>query len=191
SRATWRGPMLMRQSLDNPYLDDARLMDPTTLAIPFDNNYFDGVFCNSVIEHVTDIDSFMQEVHRVLKPGGWFWAKTPNRRHYVARIAGITPEWFHKFYNRLRGTQSRDIFPTTYICNDEKAISEAIQRHGFRLVSLSILEGRPEYLRIFGPMYFVGFLYVRLVNRFEAFKKFRCVILFHVVKPPDGSTTRE
>lgn len=175
--------------LNNPYLDEARLMDPTSLKIPFEDNYFDGVFCNSVIEHVTDIDCFMNEVHRVLKPGGWFWAKTPNRHHYVARIAGITPEWFHKFYNRLRGTQSRDIFATTYVCNEENAIATVVRRHGFDMVSLSIIEGRPEYLRIFAPMYFVGFLYERLVNKFESLKKFRCVILFHVVKPSVGSTT--
>jgi len=40
------------------------------ITIPFDDESFDMVFHNSVIEHVPDIDFFNQEVHRVLKPGG-------------------------------------------------------------------------------------------------------------------------
>lgn len=39
-------------------------------SLPFDDESFDIVFHNSVIEHVPDINSFNQEVHRVLKPGG-------------------------------------------------------------------------------------------------------------------------
>lgn len=38
--------------------------------LPFDDNAFDVVFCNHVLEHVTDDTKAMSELYRVLKPGG-------------------------------------------------------------------------------------------------------------------------
>ena len=38
--------------------------------LPFDENSFDVVFCNHVLEHITDDTKAMQELYRVLKPGG-------------------------------------------------------------------------------------------------------------------------
>lgn len=45
--------------------------------IPFDENTFDVVFCNHVMEHVDDDIRCMQEIHRVLKPGGWAIIQSP------------------------------------------------------------------------------------------------------------------
>ena len=39
--------------------------------MPFQENQFDVVLCNHVLEHVRDDIKAMQEVKRVLKPGGW------------------------------------------------------------------------------------------------------------------------
>ena len=38
--------------------------------IPFDNETFDFVVSNQVLEHVVDLDRVVSEMHRVLKPGG-------------------------------------------------------------------------------------------------------------------------
>jgi len=38
--------------------------------LPFEDNTFDVVFCNHVLEHITDDTKAMQELYRVLKPGG-------------------------------------------------------------------------------------------------------------------------
>jgi predicted SAM-dependent methyltransferase len=38
--------------------------------LPFDDNFFDVVFCNHVLEHITDDTKAMQELYRVLKPNG-------------------------------------------------------------------------------------------------------------------------
>jgi len=37
--------------------------------LPFKDNEFDVVFCNHVLEHITDDTKAMQELYRVLKPG--------------------------------------------------------------------------------------------------------------------------
>ena len=40
------------------------------ISLPFENESFDMVFHNSVIEHVPNVNLFNKEVYRVLKPGG-------------------------------------------------------------------------------------------------------------------------
>ncbi len=45
--------------------------------IPFDNNTFDVVFCNHVMEHVRDDIQCMKEINRVLKPKGWAIIQSP------------------------------------------------------------------------------------------------------------------
>jgi len=39
--------------------------------LPFDDNSYDVVFCNHVLEHIPDDTKAMQELYRVLKPGGF------------------------------------------------------------------------------------------------------------------------
>jgi SAM-dependent methyltransferase len=46
--------------------------------IPFEENTFDVVFCNHVMEHVADYQRCMQEIHRVLKPNGWAIIQSPQ-----------------------------------------------------------------------------------------------------------------
>ena len=38
--------------------------------LPFEDNHFDIIFCNHVLEHIEDDAKAMQELYRVLKPGG-------------------------------------------------------------------------------------------------------------------------
>ncbi len=45
--------------------------------IPFEANTFDVIFCNHVLEHVDDDIKAMQEMNRVLKPGGWAILQIP------------------------------------------------------------------------------------------------------------------
>lgn len=45
--------------------------------IPFPDNSFDVVFCNHVLEHVTDDIKACSEINRVLKPTGWGIMQSP------------------------------------------------------------------------------------------------------------------
>ncbi|MBO9573595.1 MAG: class I SAM-dependent methyltransferase [Chitinophagaceae bacterium] len=45
--------------------------------IPFENEYFDSVFCSEVFEHIFNIEEILQEVSRVLKPGGKMLVTVP------------------------------------------------------------------------------------------------------------------
>jgi len=45
--------------------------------MPFEDNSFDCVLCNHVMEHLTDDRRAMKEIIRVLKPGGWAIIQVP------------------------------------------------------------------------------------------------------------------
>jgi len=40
-------------------------------ALPFNDKSFDVILCNHVLEHIPDDTKAMQELYRILKPGGW------------------------------------------------------------------------------------------------------------------------
>ena len=46
--------------------------------IPFDENTFDVVFCNHVLEHIPDDTKAMKELFRVLKPKGMAVLQIPQ-----------------------------------------------------------------------------------------------------------------
>ncbi len=52
---------------------------------PFASNTFDVVITFQVIEHIENDDLFLQEIHRVLKPGGLAIITTPNRPMSLSR----------------------------------------------------------------------------------------------------------
>jgi SAM-dependent methyltransferase len=58
-------------------------------AIQFPDNTFDAILCNHVLEHIPDDRKAMNELYRVLKPGGWAILQVP-----VSRILEQTYEDF-------------------------------------------------------------------------------------------------
>ncbi|MDR2382781.1 MAG: class I SAM-dependent methyltransferase [Prevotellaceae bacterium] len=64
-------------------------------AIPFDDNTFDVIFCNHILEHVDDDMKALQELYRVLKPGGWGIIQSPinyNRTTTYEDASIVAPE---------------------------------------------------------------------------------------------------
>lgn len=47
--------------------------------LPFENDSFDVIFCNHVLEHVEDDQKALHELYRVMKPGGWGILQVPIR----------------------------------------------------------------------------------------------------------------
>lgn len=58
-------------------------------ALPYQDKAFDAVVCVDVLEHVSDLQQVLNEVSRVLRPGGVFLFDTINRNP-LARLATIT-----------------------------------------------------------------------------------------------------
>lgn len=172
--------------LQNPHLDEARLLVPPDFIVPYPDNTFDVVFSANVLEHVRNPGMMFQEIRRILKPGGVFWGKTVNQWHYMVIIARSTPNFFHRFYNQLRGRNLDDTFPTVYRCNTEKTLRRYGRRAGFKVERMDLIEGRPEYLRISAITYLFGLAYERLVNVSEVLRFLRCVMVFKLRKPSEN-----
>jgi SAM-dependent methyltransferase len=70
--------------------------------IAFENNFFDLVISNQVLEHVEDLDAVLHEIHRVLKPGGVFLCLFPTKDSIREGHCGLPfIHWFPK-HSRLR-----------------------------------------------------------------------------------------
>jgi len=165
----------------NPYLDEGRI--GLGQEIPYPDASFDIVFADNVLEHIDSPDDVLSEIFRVLKPGGYFLGKTPNKYHYMPLIARITPHWFHQFVNKLRGRETVDTFPTRYRINEPKSVTSYAIRNGFKVREIQRIEGRPEYLRMSAPSYLLGWLYERAVNSSKVFAHFRVLLVCVLEKP--------
>ena len=169
--------------MSNPHLDEAKV--GFAEEIPWPNNTFNVIISDNVIEHVTTPISVFREVHRVLKPGGFFLVKTPNRYHYVAAVASVTPYRFHQWFNVRRGTESHDTFPTLYRANTQCTLRKIAQSAGLLVTDITATEGRPEYMRWSPLTYAFGLLYERIVNSTELLSLLRVVLLATFRKPPE------
>jgi SAM-dependent methyltransferase len=165
----------------NPHLDEAHVGDGEKL--PFADASFDLVVSDNVFEHVARPETLFAEVARVLRPGGWFLLKTPNRWHYVTLLARATPFWFHRLVGRLRGRPAEHTFPTLYRANSPGRVRALAAGAGLAVESIEMIEGRPEYLRIAAPAYLLGWLYERIVNATPLLARFRVVLLASLRKP--------
>lgn len=170
---------------ENPYLDEAK--EGLGDAIPYADNTFDVVFADNVLEHLEHPDQVFSEVSRVLKPGGIFLTKTPNRNHYVPLISRCTPHWFHQWVNKLRGRESEDTFPTFYKANTRRDTSAWATRAGLESERIRLFEGRPEYLRSMALPYLAGWTYERAVNLLPGLSRFRVIIVSELRKPDSAA----
>jgi len=167
--------------LDNPHLHEAKI--GSAEAIPYDDGKFDVVFADNVLEHLQNPSRVFSEIRRVLKPGGWFLVKTPNKWHYMPLTARLTPHVFHRFYNRMRGRPSVDTFPTRYRANTGRKICKLAKASQLTVERVSLTEGRPEYLRISPLTYVVGMAYERIVNASDNLAIFRILLIAELRRP--------
>ena len=55
----------------------------------FPSQYFDVITAAEILEHLSEPRKLVQEVARVLRPGGLFWVTTPHARGLSARVLGL------------------------------------------------------------------------------------------------------
>jgi 2-polyprenyl-3-methyl-5-hydroxy-6-metoxy-1,4-benzoquinol methylase len=75
---------------------DVRQHDLSDEALPFEDATFGGVFAGEIIEHLVDTGAFLDEVRRILEPGGVVVITTPNLASFENRLrllVGAYPRW--------------------------------------------------------------------------------------------------
>jgi ubiquinone/menaquinone biosynthesis C-methylase UbiE len=75
---------------------DARVHDLATGPLPFEDQFFEAIFAGEIIEHLVDTSGFLDELRRVLRPGGVVVLTTPNLASLENRLrllCGRYPIW--------------------------------------------------------------------------------------------------
>ena len=62
--------------------NNKRFISFNGIDIPFEDNFFDFIYCKQVFEHVRYPEKLLVEVRRVLKPGGYFIGSTSHLEPY-------------------------------------------------------------------------------------------------------------
>jgi len=76
----------------------ADLFEPDVMAhldimkMPFSDGTFDVILCNHVLEHVPDDMVAMEELYRILKPGGWAILQVPIAKALTATFEDRTAD---------------------------------------------------------------------------------------------------
>jgi SAM-dependent methyltransferase len=119
------------------------VLDVDREALPFEDSWFDAIFCGEVIEHLVDPDHLLGEIHRTLAPGGLCVLTTPNLAAWQNRIA-LMPGWqpfnteatLYHVAGRPRFLQYRESHGHLRVLT-YKAVRDVLAIHG-----LSIVEAR-------------------------------------------------
>lgn len=80
---------------------------PESTRLPYDDNSFDVVLSEQVLEHVMDQVGFLRELHRILRPGGYSLHALPARYcpiepHMRVPFAGVfAHRWWYKLWALL------------------------------------------------------------------------------------------
>jgi SAM-dependent methyltransferase len=168
----------------NLYLADAFVLE--TDVYPFADACFDACVSNYVLEHIANPRSHLSEVRRILRPGGVYLFRTPNRHHYVALVSRWTPHWIHTASaNRLRRLpeEAPDPYPTYYRLNSRHAIRKAAARSGLDVRELRMVEKEPSYGMASRLMFVTFMLYERLVNSSALFAVLRANVFGLLQRP--------
>ncbi|MBZ5580700.1 MAG: class I SAM-dependent methyltransferase [Acidobacteriia bacterium] len=156
--------------------------------LPFAAESFDLVTANMVMEHVADPERTLEEVSRVLAPGGLFLFHTPNVASPLVFLAARLPDRFVKLVVRvLEGRAEEDVYPTVYGINTRARVAELGGRAGFRLERAQ-LAANGALTASLGPLALFELLCIRITG-WRRFHFLRPAIIA-ALRKPHGETSR-
>tara|TARA_B100000242_G_C43027322_1_gene478401 strand:+ start:949 stop:1668 length:720 start_codon:yes stop_codon:yes gene_type:complete len=139
----------------NTNVDEILTMERNKVIVPKES--FDLILADYVLEHIDNPKEFTKEIDRLLKPGGWFCARTPHKYNLVSIYASIIKNKFHnsvlKYIQPER--KAKDVFPTFYKMNTLKELN-----YYFRFYKDKSFIYRTE------PGYFFGNKYIYRLQKF-------------------------
>jgi ubiquinone/menaquinone biosynthesis C-methylase UbiE len=152
-RAVWGADFQQHPQLQHP--DWFRLL-PDNGRIPFPDRTFDLVTSRWVLEHVELPVTFLEEIARVLKPGGAFVSVSINGLHYVtwiSRFFHLLPHWVtEQLVQRLYGRPCHDTFPTWYRLNTGRRLHRAARQASLEFTAFERF-ANAHYFAFLTPLY--------------------------------------
>jgi len=129
----------------NQHLDEYVVADLDG-RLPFDDDTFDLVYANFVVEHLSAPEAAFGEWRRVLRPGGWVVLVTTNRASPFMALAERLPDRVRLGVKRRgAGVEERDVYPTRYLANTPEKLLAAAARAGLHPVSVEYVATLHRY----------------------------------------------
>lgn len=130
---------------ENPRVDEAVVITPGR-PLPLAAGSVDLVVADFVFEHISDPAWAGRELARILEPGGWVCARTPNRWGSIGVPARLVPNrWHSAVLRRVQPQkQERDTFPTAYRLNTFADLARHFPPGEFRHASYTF-DSEPAY----------------------------------------------
>ncbi len=156
-----------KQAVGNPFVDEFRLLEEPSSAWPVEDASVDIVITDWTLEHVQDPDLFFGEACRVLKPNGYFCARTTNAWGYVVWMARLIPRKYHMaiIQKVQKKREEEDVFPAHYACNSVPLLRRKLKEHGLAGTVFGFA-GLPGYLDFSCAAYYLGYLYERFAPHY-------------------------
>ncbi|MFJ4831351.1 class I SAM-dependent methyltransferase [Streptomyces sp. NPDC088747] len=144
----WSQDALRRAHAHVPYAIRGELTDG---GLPFTAASADAVLFSEVVEHLVDPDSALDEIRRVLRPGGHLMLSTPNLAAWYNRallLAGVQPVFSEVSLRAIHGRPGKEVVGHLRLYTP-RALREFVTASGFEVVTLrgAPFHGVPRPLR--------------------------------------------
>lgn len=144
----WSQDALKRAHARLPYVVRGELSDG---GLPFADGAADAVLFSEVVEHLVDPDSALDELRRILRPGGHLMLSTPNLAAWYNRgllLAGVQPVFSEVSLRAIHGRPGKEVVGHLRLYT-ARALREFVAAAGFEVVRLSgaPFHGVPRPLR--------------------------------------------
>ncbi|GGV37511.1 hypothetical protein GCM10010277_24060 [Streptomyces longisporoflavus] len=144
----WSQDALKRAHAQLPYVVRGELTDG---GLPFADGAADAVLFSEVIEHLVDPDSALDELRRVLRPGGHLMLSTPNLAAWYNRgllLAGVQPVFSEVSLRGIHGRPGSEVVGHLRLYT-ARALREFVAASGFEVVRVAgaPFHGVPRPLR--------------------------------------------
>lgn len=129
--------------------------------LPFEPGEVDMIVSRSVLEHLTDLESFVANSGRALKAGGYFTHLFPSRFAPFAVINRALPAGFSKKVLYFFQPQVKGIcgFPAFYDRCYDSAVRRLLDAQGFDVEDTRVSYYQSRYYNFFVPAYLLSALY--------------------------------
>lgn len=146
---------------------DDRIVADATRHLPFASESVEIACSRSVVEHLADLDGFLAETHRVLKPGGMMVSVFPSKNAPYALIKRALPHALGRKLLYLIKPGARNFlgFRTYYDQCTLPAMKRALSRHGFEVIETRVSYYQADYFEFLLPLYLVNVVYELAARR--------------------------